>query len=176
MTSCTTYKTSFNSIDYSNIFPEPFMGILSPFVVVMSCSLFILTYELKNIRNKFMWYVAPESRVQTSWDTCPAILNELLPLWTWYLIQRTYSLIRSLFSDIKFLLISSWEGTLGWFVSSSFEIVLLVHFCEIPLLFPMHSSVWSLNDPLLQVASIFPWHWSSEPTHNRIMALGLLCS
>lgn len=58
LVNCGTYKTSFNTIDDSKVmFMDSHMGTLSPFATIISCSLVILTYELKNLRKGVMWLV-----------------------------------------------------------------------------------------------------------------------
>jgi len=39
------------------------MGTLSPFGIVISCYLVILTYELKSLRNGVIWAVVLESTI-----------------------------------------------------------------------------------------------------------------
>ena len=53
------------------------MGALSVFAIVMSCSLVNFTCELKSLGMWVIWLVAPESRIQTSWDKGQIVLNVL---------------------------------------------------------------------------------------------------
>jgi len=92
-----TYKTFFNTIeDLRVIFSNPHIRILWSFAIIISCFLFILTYEMKNLGNRIMWLVVPKSTIQTPWDKGRIVLK---PFYWYNIWTRGLKLIQSMFSN-----------------------------------------------------------------------------